>query len=128
MLLIALGRDTKELVLWIERNYDLQSNMVKALLYLLLEHYKLNEKIYIDNRPIEKLLENDRFKALQLEYSCDFQAFISKNAQLREEMGVAPLLPSYAKQEPWEIALDRLAELVRNQETREVAKGAAETE
>lgn len=78
MLLIALGRDTKELVLWIERNYDLQSNMVKALLYLLLEHYKLNEKIYIDNRPIEKLLENDRFKALQLEYSCDFQAFISK--------------------------------------------------
>lgn len=126
MLLIALGRDTKELVLWIERNYDLQSNMVKALLYLLLEHYKLNEKIYIDNRPIEKLLENDRFKALQLEYSCDFQAFISKNAQLREEMGVAPLLPSYAKQEPWEIALDRLAELVRNQETREVAKGAAD--
>ena len=126
MLLIALGRDTKELVLWIERNYDLQSNMVKALLYLLLEHYKLNEKIYIDNRPIEKLLENDRFKALQLEYSCDFQAFISKNAQLREEMGVAPLLPSYAKQEPWEIALDRLAELVRNQETREVAKGTAD--
>ena len=100
--------------------------MVKALLYLLLEHYKLNEKIYIDNRPIEKLLENDRFKALQLEYSCDFQAFISKNAQLREEMGVAPLLPSYAKQEPWEIALDRLAELVRNQETREVAKGTAD--
>ena len=44
MLLIALGRDTKELVLWIERNYELQSNMVKALLYLLLEHYKLNEK------------------------------------------------------------------------------------
>ena len=41
-------------------------------------------------------------------------------------MGVAPLLPSYAKQEPWEIALDRLAELVRNQETREVAKGAAD--
>lgn len=124
MLLIALGRDTKELVLWIERNYELQSNMVKALLYLLLEHYKLNEKICIDNRPIEKLLEDDCFKALQLEYSCDFVGFSLKNARLREEMGVEPLLPVYVKREPWEMALDRLAEMARSQEAGETAKGA----
>lgn len=127
MLLIALRRDTKELVLWIEQNYDLQSNMVKALLYLLLEHYQLNDKIYIDNRPIEKLLEDDCFKALQLEYSCDFPTFIPENARLREEMGVAPLLPAYARQEPWETTLESLAELIRDQETKGTTKEVADS-
>lgn len=123
MLLIALGKDTKELVLWTERNYDSQSNMIKALLSLILEHYKLSDAIYIDSRPVEALLHDDTYKILQLEYSIDFPAFKYKNAQLREEMGVAPLLPAYVKLEPWEMALDKLMELTRRQESGGTKKG-----
>lgn len=128
MLLIALGQETKELVVWIERNYDGQTNMVKALAALLLEHYKLSESVYIDFRPIEKLLEDERFKLLQLEYSCDFASFLPKAASLKEELGLSPLLPAYQKLEAWEIALEKLKAITESPEKKDkLAENGSQT-
>lgn len=113
MILIALGKETKETLLWVERNYIYLPNMIKALLSLILEHYKLNEKINIDHQQIEKMLEDDYYKALQLEYSSDFATFIPKRQQLKEEMGVEPLLPHFTKLEEWELALNKLTDITK---------------
>lgn len=111
IILIALGFDTKLEVSWVERNYLYLPNMVKALLSLILKHYQLT--VNIDHHPIEKVLEDDSFKALQYEYSSDFATFIPKREQLKKEMGVEPLLPPFIKLEEWEVALNKLSDLTK---------------
>lgn len=111
IILIALGFDTKLEVTWVERNYLYLPNMVKALLSLILKHYQLT--VNIDHHPIEKVLEDDSFKALQYEYSSDFATFIPKREQLKEKMGVEPLLPPFIKLEEWEVALNKLSDLTK---------------
>lgn len=111
IILIALDFDTKLEVSWVERNYLYLPNMVKALLSLILKHYQLT--VNIDHHPIEKVLEDDSFKALQYEYSSDFATFIPKREQLKEKMGVEPLLPPFIKLEEWEVALNKLSDLTK---------------
>ena len=112
MVLIALELDTKEWVLWVERNYIYLVNVQKVLCALILKHYKLDESINLDTSSIEKIIEKDYLKLFQLEYSNDFASFIPKGEALREELGISSLFPPYEKKSEWENALEKLSEWI----------------
>lgn len=92
------------------------SQLPKVLSVLILKHYHLVEDKVIDLDSFVKLLDQDHLKLLQLEFSQDLPAFQSKAEQLKEEMGIEPLLPAYRHLEDWEKVISLLMDATDSKE------------
>lgn len=107
-----LNKGTQKLLEDYRISADTYPPLVRVLSTLLIQHYHLNDSIPLYETEISQLIDWDDMKILQLECSQDFQPFIDRAEQLREETGLSPLLPPYEQAEKWEKVISTLMEKV----------------
>lgn len=120
LLKFALHEELGELLREIAISYTRLPPVVKVLLALIIKHYQLKCDV-IDWAEVQQLINKDHLKLFQLEYSQDFPSFVDKAESLQKELGLMPLLPPYAKQSEWEIAIEMLMDLTEGQQSNSAA-------
>lgn len=113
----SLGLETNELVEIIMVNKDFIPPLPRVLALLLIRHYHLDEKVKINDKEVQQIIDRDDLKLLQLECSQDFMPFIAQADDLRRQTELSPLLPPYAKKEKWEKIIASLMDRIQDNET-----------
>lgn len=111
--LYARNEKLDDVLRHINYNFDSLPPLILVLSSLIIRRFHLSKKIKINETTIQKIIEDDNLKLLQLECSQDFMPFTVQAEALQQELGLTPILPPYKKAAEWERVISLLLEKAR---------------
>lgn len=125
--LYARNEKLDDVLRHLDYNFESLPPLVLVLTSLVIRHFHLSKKLKIDDSTIQKIIEDDNLKLLQLECSQDFMPFTTQAEALQQELGLTPLLPPYKKVNEWERVISLLLEKSRELPQKKQKQVHAET-